>query len=65
MPADKDTLAKTLSDSEDKVQTLFDEIANGPGADHRWAAIANTHLQQAYMAMKRSMYEGKRATDEV
>lgn len=31
--------------------------------DKRWLAIGRTHIQQGFMAAKRSLYEGKRVGD--
>ena len=37
------------------VGELCTEVANTPGIDGRWAAIARTELQQGFMALVRSI----------
>lgn len=55
----RDALRDDLSKHETRLLELMEQT---PG-DGRWKAIAKTHLEQAFMAWKRGLYEGKRVGD--
>lgn len=60
--ATKDAMRAQLSKIEDAVLKSFGEVFEN-GGDSRWLAIARTHIEQGFMAAKRSLYEGKRVGD--
>ena len=40
---------------------LLDELAALPDVDKRWLAIGRTHMEQAWMAINRSIFKPERA----
>lgn len=38
----------------------LDELKNMPGIDQRWLAVGRTHLEQAYMAINRAVFQPSR-----
>jgi hypothetical protein len=60
-PMSQDEMRAELSKIEDGVLAFFNQKAID--VDERWRSIAITHLQQAFMAAKRAIYEGKRVGD--
>lgn len=59
---DKDSVARRLSQIEDDMEDLKNELILA-GADQRWVATGWTDFQKGLMAIKRGIYDGKRVTD--
>ena len=60
----RDNLRTMLSEQEDEILKVFDLLkGDADGEAVRWLAIARTHIQEGFMAAKRSVYEGKRVGD--
>jgi hypothetical protein len=38
----------------------LDDLKNMPGIDQRWLAVGRTHLEQAYMAINRAVFQPSR-----
>lgn len=47
---------------EERCLRRLDELANDPEVDKRWLAVGRTHLEQAWMAINRSVFKPDRAT---
>lgn len=60
---DKDSVARRLSQVEDDMEALKDELI-AAGADARWVSTGWTDFQKGLMAIKRGIYAGKRVTDD-
>lgn len=48
--------------SEETVLRALDHLATLDFVDKRWLAIGRTHLEQAYMAINRSIFKPNRVT---
>ena len=59
----KDDMREELSKIETAVLKAFLEIETAPNFSPRWLAIARTHIEEGFMAAKRSLYSGKRVGD--
>lgn len=46
---------------EEQSLRLLDSLGNIPDVDKRWLAIGRTHLEQAWMAINRSIFKPDRA----
>jgi len=47
---------------EEEVLQNLDQLAHRRNVDHRWLAIGRTHIEQAYMAINRSIFKPNRLT---
>jgi hypothetical protein len=47
-------------DLEEQSLRVLDELARLDAVDKRWLAIGRTHLEQAWMAINRSVFQPKR-----
>lgn len=45
---------------EEATLRILDSLAKDPSIDQRWLAIGRTHLEQAWMAINRSIFQPKR-----
>ena len=45
---------------EEEVLRLLDDLASMSDIDKRWLAIGRTHLEQAFMAINRSIFKPER-----
>lgn len=44
-------------EAEERVLRIFDELKMWPDVDGRWLAVARTHLEQAFMAANRAVFQ--------
>ena len=49
---DSDTKETTVKDMEDNLLEIISKLENN---DKRWAAIARTHFEEGFMALRRSI----------
>ncbi|MDW9880459.1 cyclic nucleotide-binding protein [Sinorhizobium meliloti] len=42
---------------EEQVLRRLDSLKDMPGVDGRWLAVGRTHLEQAFMAINRSIFQ--------
>lgn len=47
-------------EQEEVALRRLDELAHMPGIDMRWLSIGRTHLEQAFMAINRSIFKPNR-----
>lgn len=45
---------------EEQVLRILDDLTKEEGIDNRWLAIGRTHLEQAFMAINRSIFKPNR-----
>ena len=45
---------------EEAALRILDALAQDPTIDQRWLAIGRTHLEQAWMAINRSIFQPRR-----
>lgn len=45
---------------EEQVLRILDGLGNNPEVDKRWLAVGRTHLEQAWMAINRSIFKPDR-----
>lgn len=57
---EKVNLVNALKRMEEITLRSLDELANDPSIDKRWLAIGRTSLEQAYMAINRSVFQPQR-----
>jgi len=55
-------LVNTNKTLEERVLRQLDEIQQNPKIDKRWLAIGRTHLEQAFMAINRSVFQPQRVS---
>lgn len=48
---------------EERVLRILDDLGGDPDVDKRWLAIGRTHLEQAFMAINRSIFKPDRVKD--
>jgi len=46
--------------TEEKILQLLDNLKNNPEIDQRWLAIGRTHIEEAFMAINRSIFKPHR-----
>jgi hypothetical protein len=66
--ADNVALVNTMKQAEETVLRSLDQLAGMDAVDKRWLAIGRTHLEQAFMAINRSIFKPGRVVlpgDEV
>lgn len=63
-PQGDDTIALVNHNKQMEEQALqtLDKLVENPDVDKRWLAIGRTHLEQAYMAINRSIFKPNRTT---
>lgn len=50
---------------EERILRRLDEMRDDPEIDQRWLAIGRTQLEQAFMAINRSVFKPARLTDMI
>ncbi len=45
---------------EEEILRILDEYKNDPTIDQRWLALGRTHIEQAFMAINRSIFKPER-----
>lgn len=53
-------LVNLMKRKEETVLNLLDQIKENPEIDQRWLAIGRTNLEQAFMAINRSIFKPAR-----
>ena len=53
-------LVKDLKETEERLLRKLDDLKGNPEIDQRWVAIANTHFQEGFMAINRSIFKPTR-----
>lgn len=53
-------LVKKFKETEEKILRALDELKNLQEIDQRWLAIGRTSLEQAFMAINRSIFKPTR-----
>jgi hypothetical protein len=54
-------LVNRNKEAEERMLRILDDLENGSyGIDRRWLAIGRTHLEQAFMAINRSIFKPTR-----
>lgn len=46
---------------EEGVLRVLDALADNPDVDKRWLAIGRTHIEEAFMAINRSIFKPERS----
>lgn len=54
---DKIALVNRMKEHEERVLRDLDDFKNIPSIDQRWLAIGRTALEQAFMAVNRSVFK--------
>ena len=57
---DKVALVNYNKHAEERVLRVLDTLAIHPEVDKRWLAVGRTHIEQAFMAINRSVFAPKR-----
>lgn len=53
-------LVNHMKRKEESVLLLLDQLKENPDIDQRWLAIGRTNLEQAFMAINRSIFKPNR-----
>lgn len=59
---DEIKIVNTFKEIEEAVLRLLDDMEKGTEIDQRWLAIGRTNLEQAFMAINRSVFKPQRVT---
>lgn len=57
---EKISLVNTNKELEERVLRQLDDLKTREDVDQRWLAIGRTHLEQAFMAINRSVFQPMR-----
>ncbi len=59
-PDHKVGMVNLNKEAEERILRVLDELAKDPTVDPRWLSIGRTHLEQAFMAINRSIFRPTR-----
>lgn len=59
---DKVSAVNVNKEIEEIALRRLDDLKAMPGIDQRWLAIGRTHLEQAFMAINRAVFQPSRVT---
>lgn len=57
---DKVALVNANKRAEEQILRILDDLAENPETDKRWLAIGRTQMEQAWMAINRSIFKPSR-----
>lgn len=57
---DKVALVNANKGAEEQILRILDDLAENPETDKRWLAIGRTQMEQAWMAINRSIFKPSR-----
>lgn len=56
------SIVNSMKCTEEQILRVLDAMAQGPEIDQRWLAIGRSQLEQAFMAINRSVFRPARVT---
>ncbi len=57
---EKVSAVNTNKQHEELILRRLDELKGMPGIDQRWLAIGRTHIEEAFMAINRAIFQPQR-----